>query len=69
LYSSPHIIKVIIKLGIRRKAGYVAGKVIHKGNHWEKLKERNHFGDLGVDGSIILKRKLNMVLGCRLDSS
>jgi hypothetical protein len=29
---------------------------VHAGFRWRKLRERNHFEDLGVDGRIILKR-------------
>jgi hypothetical protein len=40
------------KLGTRR---YWARKGIHIGSWWEKLYVTDHFEDLGVDGSIILK--------------
>jgi hypothetical protein len=55
LYSSPHIVRVI-KSRIRW-AGHVARmgrREVYTVYWWEKLNERNHLGDPGVDGMIIL---------------
>jgi len=56
LYSSPKIVRVIKSRRIRR-AGYVArmgeeGGCI--GSWWGNRREGDHWGDLGVDGRIIL---------------
>jgi hypothetical protein len=49
----------VIKSRIMRWAGYVArmgrGKA-YTGLWWENLRERNHFGDPGFDGKILLRR-------------
>ena len=57
LYYSPNIVRVI-KSRIMRWTGYVArmgrGQV-YTGYWWENLRERDHLGDPGVDGRIILR--------------
>jgi hypothetical protein len=56
LYSSPNIVWVI-KSRIMRWAGHVAWmgrREACKGFWWENMRERDHRGDLGVDGRIIL---------------
>ena len=57
LYSSPSIVRVI-KSRIMRWAGYVARMVEKRAVYrvrWVNLRERNHLGDPGVDGSIVLR--------------
>jgi hypothetical protein len=58
LYTSPNTIRMI-KWRRMRWAGYVArmgrGEV-HTGFWWRNLKEKDHLGDTGVDGRIILRR-------------
>jgi len=56
LYSSPNIVRVI-KSRRMRWAGHVArmGEERRRiGSWWGNRRERNHWGDLGVDGWIIL---------------
>ena len=56
LYSSPNIVRVIKSRRMRR-AGYVARMGEEKGCTgfcWGNRRERDHWGDLGVDGWIIL---------------
>jgi len=56
LYSSPHIIRVT---NWRRIiwVGYVArmGTEVYTGFWWGNLRATEHFEDLGVNGSVILK--------------
>jgi hypothetical protein len=58
LYCSPTIVRVMKSRGIRW-AGHVArmgrGEVC-AGFWWGNLRERDHLGDSGVDGRIILRR-------------
>jgi hypothetical protein len=57
LYSLPNIVRVI-KSRIMRWAGYVARMVEKRAVYrvrWVNLRERNHLGDPGVDGSIVLR--------------
>ena len=56
LYSSPNTVRVIISTRMRW-AGYVARMVEERGrigSWWGNWSERDHWGDLGVDGWIIL---------------
>jgi hypothetical protein len=58
LYCSPNIFRVI-KSRRMRWAGHVArmgwGRAC-TGFWWENLREKDHWGDQGVDGRIILRR-------------
>jgi hypothetical protein len=70
LYSSKNIIR-LIKSRKMRWAGICSTQEGHKKyaqNLSEKLKERHHSADPGVDGRIILKRILKKASGCRMDS-
>jgi hypothetical protein len=58
LHLSPYIMWVIVKLRIMRWAGYVAR--MRSGETctvfwWGNLRERDHWGDPGIDGRIILR--------------
>jgi len=56
LYSSPNIVRVI-KSRRMRWAGHVARmgeQKVYIGSWWGNRRERDHWGDLGVDGWIIL---------------
>ena len=56
LYSSPNILRVI-KSRRMRWAAHVARMGAERGcvgSCWGNRRERNHWGDLGVDGWIIL---------------
>jgi len=58
LYSSPNIVRVI-KSRRMRWAGHVARmgeKRVCIGSWWGNRREGDHWGDLGVDGRIILER-------------
>jgi len=57
LYSSPNIVRVI-KWRRMRWAGHVARMVEERGyigSWWGNRREGDHWGDLGVDGWIILR--------------
>jgi hypothetical protein len=57
LYCSPNIVRVI-KSRRMRWAGHVAGMGEGRGVYkvlWGNLRERDHWGDPGVDGIIILR--------------
>jgi len=57
LYCSPNIVRAI-KSRRMRWVGNVArmGRVeAYTGFRWENLRERDHFGDPGVDGRILLR--------------
>jgi len=57
-YSSPNIVRVIKSRRMRR-ARYVVhmgGVGGYTGFWWGNLRERDHLGDPGVDGRIILRR-------------
>ena len=56
LYCSPNIVRMI-KSSIMRWAGHVARMGEDKvclGSWWGNQMERNHWGDIGVDGWVIL---------------
>jgi len=58
LYSSPNIVRVI-KSRRMRGAGHVAHMGVERGcigSWWGNRKVRDQWGDLGVDGWIILRR-------------
>jgi len=58
LYSSPNIVRVITSRRMRW-AGHVAHMGEERwciGSWWGNRRERDHWGDLGVDGCIILGR-------------
>ena len=58
LYPSPNIVRVI-KSRRKRRAGHVARMCEERGrigSWWGNRSERSHWGDLGVDGWIILGR-------------
>ena len=58
MYSSPNIVRVI-KSRRMRWAGHVARMVEEWGcigSCWGNRREGDHWGDLGVDGRIILER-------------
>ena len=58
LYSSSNIVRVI-KLRRMRWAGHVARMGEKRGcigSYWGNRREGDHWGDLGVDGRIILER-------------
>ena len=67
LYCYPNIIRVI-KLRRMRWVGHVErmGRIqVHTGFWWGNLSERDHLGDEGVDGRIILRwifRKWDVVI-------
>ena len=57
LYCSPNIVRVI-KSRRMRWAGHVARVVDSRGLYgfwWENLRERDHLGNPGLDGRIILR--------------
>jgi len=57
LYSSPSIVR-LIKSRIMRWAGHLARMVEKRAVYrvwWGNLRERDHLGDPGVDGSIMLR--------------
>ena len=57
LYCSPNIV-LVIKSRRMRRAGHVARMErveTYTGFWWGSLKEREHFGDPGADGRIILR--------------
>jgi len=55
LYSSPTIIQVIKSRRIRWAGHLVRRGMVCTGLWWETLRERDHLGDPGVDGRIILR--------------
>jgi len=57
LYSSPSVVRAIKSRRIRW-SGHVArmgGREAYTGFWWGNLRERDHLGDPGVDGRIILR--------------
>jgi hypothetical protein len=65
LYSSPTIVKMIKSRRMRLvgHVGHMGGGEACTGFRWENLRERDHWGDTGVDGRIIL-RWIFREMGC-----
>jgi len=60
LYSSPNIVRVI-KSRRMRWAGHVARMAERRGVHrfwWGNLRERDHLGDPGVDGTLMILQEV-----------
>ena len=69
LYTSPNVVRMIKQKRMRR-AGHVARmgerREAYTGFWWGNLRERNHLGDPGTDGKIILRwifRKCDVGVG------
>jgi len=58
MYSSPNTVRVIKSRRMRwaRLVAHMGRGEVYSGFWWENLRERDHLGDLGLDGRIILKR-------------
>jgi hypothetical protein len=58
LYSSPNVVRVIKSRKMRwaEHVARIGGERRVQGFWWGNLRERDHLGDAGVDGKIILRR-------------
>jgi hypothetical protein len=65
LCSSPNIIRVIKsrRMGGAGHVAHMGEREVHTGLWWGHLRDRDHLGDPGIDGRIILKWTLKKWAG------